>query len=146
MDGVARSFGKLFLLVVSPLLSAVVGTECQAGGSCRHQGLCPFVDCCTVCAWHRTWHGPYALATPLRGYCIPRMAAGCCCNGYAGQCRGAIGDCYVSEWPVAEECLEGCCPEALMLEPQGFERLGQIPNDAAFSVDVASPAANRPGR
>jgi hypothetical protein len=149
MDAFVRSFGKLFLLVVfSSLATALaIPASCLAGGSHRGHWVCwPFVDCCTVSAWHRTWHGPYALATPLSRYYIPRTTRGCDCYGCMGWCRDVVGESYPVDWEEEfEDCPTGCCTSAMTLEPRGMERLGQIPNELELSVGGANPSP-RTGR
>ena len=129
-----RAFGALTLRFVSGTLLAL--------GTAPSDSLA--FDSATLCAWHRTWHGPYALATPLRGYYVPRCAGRCDRDvysdrwGYAGN-----GTCM-----TCGEAIEGCNnPESAWAYPPqagvGFgparlERLGQIPND--LGIGVAQPA------
>jgi hypothetical protein len=72
-------------------------------------------DGTTRAAWSRTWHAPNAFLTPLCQYNIPRY-----CNSYEPSggvgCRMGNGEASVNG--------AGCA-----VEPAGFERLGQIPND-----------------
>ena len=151
MDAPVRIFRNPVLLLMSPILAAVLATpgQCLAGGSntCS-PWYCPFVDGCTHCAWHRTWHGPNVLATPLRGYYIPRKPA--CCGGSdcAVHCGELIGDLYLAPWEMEAEgeTAADCCPACMALEPSGMERLGQVPNDLELSAGVPGSSPNRAGR
>ena len=95
----------------------------------------------TVHAWHQTWHSPYALDTPLRGYFIPRLPGRCdrdaYADGYGCTDGNAAGCVHVSGahgfFPPAEPGLF----------PAQFERLGPIPNDRG--IGAALPAGS-PGR
>jgi hypothetical protein len=71
-------------------------------------------------AWSRTFHGPNALATPLRGYDIPRTTA--CCG--PTLVVAPPSPCGIDGQPV---CLPG-------FGPVGLERLGLIPNDMNFGA------------
>ena len=103
-------------------------------------------DSVTRAAWHRTWHAPNALETPLRQYFIPRQP---------GQCdRAAFAEGYeyvdshgVAQYPQGWDgylaaCESGAPPAACVgCLPVRSERLGQIPNDLEFdaAVGVSSP-------
>jgi hypothetical protein len=141
MDASIRVFRTASLLLMSPILAAVFATpgQCLAGGSTTcSTGYGPFADGCTYCAWHRTWHGPNVLATPLRGYYIPRKPV--CCGGSdcAVHCGELIGDLYLAPWEMEAEGepAADCCPPCMALEPGGMERLGQVPNDLELSARV----------
>jgi hypothetical protein len=125
----ARSFPLCMLM--SAILSLVLITAFATPGD-GHWGS---ASCCgcqqTWCAWSATWHGPYALDTPLRGYYIPRMP---------GRCDRGV------DFAAGESC---CCGESVLSNPAGqagqscgyppaagfafepvqLERLGQVPND-----------------
>jgi len=140
MDASIRVFRATGLLLMSPILAAVLATtgQCLAGGSAACSPGHGPADGCTYCAWHRTWHGPNVLATPLRGYYIPRKPA--CCGGSdcAVHCRELIGDLYLAPWEMLAEGepVADCCPACMALEPGGMERLGQLPNDLELSARV----------
>jgi hypothetical protein len=97
-----------------------------------------------IWAWKRTWHAPNALATPLRGYFIPRYPGRCDREAYAGGwscannlvCAGpgmAQADC-MSQTPRWDDVRRA----GIGFEPVQFERLGQIPND--FGLEGVPPA------
>jgi hypothetical protein len=92
-------------------------------------------DSATWCAWQRTWHGPYALATPLRQYYVPRYPGRCDRDDYAGR-WGYAGDgtCLTCDGTIEgrsdHESSWAYPPQAgLGFGPTKLERLGQIPND-----------------
>jgi hypothetical protein len=132
-----RCFMLLFIL--SMLITLVSST----GWAC---------DCATLGAWKRTWHGPNPLATPLRGYFVPRWPGRCDRDNYSNGRGYAVGTgCAAS---VVRENHVGHVaagwaypPEAGMgFEPVMFERLGQVPNDFALGgVEPAGPPS-RPER
>ena len=105
-------------------------------------------DSAMICAWQRTWHGPYAPATPLRGYFVPRMPGRCDREVYSTGCDCA-GDSLGSESAVRFNCPAPgpgwmYPPEAgIGFEPVQFQRLGQIPNDLGIG---AAPPAGAPRR
>jgi hypothetical protein len=144
MDAFSRSFRNTVSLLISPLLAAIVLAPGDSLAVCHP-------EYCTRCAWHRTWHGPNVLATPLSGYYIPRRPAMCDCYGCADGCGDAVGESYAL-WPTDYDCEPGadcsadCCSAALALEPSGMERLGQIPNDLELSAGVPDANSNRPSR
>jgi hypothetical protein len=150
MDASIRVFRNPVLLLMSPILAAIWATpgQCLAGGpttySPRHR---PFFDGSTLCAWHRTWHGPNVLATPLRGYYIPRKPA-CCGSDYAGHCGDLVGESCLTLWELEGECepAADCCPACMALEPAGMERLGQVPNDLELSAGAPGASPNQSGR
>ncbi len=157
MDALIRALRRIVFLSVSPVVAAVFVTPgtCLAGGPAHcHHGYWPFVDRSTICAWHRTWHGPNALATPLNGYFMPRPPAGCAYDGYAAGCGcgEVIGKSYVTMWP--EGCdgelvcygVPDCDSAALGLEPSGLERLGQVPNDLELAGGLAGERPSGPRR
>jgi hypothetical protein len=120
------------VLLVLGWFARPVAAECCSGGF----GWDPrywFYDGHTRCMWHRTWHGPNALATPLRQYYIPRTYAYCCCNGYGGPCCHEM--CELEAAPV-ETARVG-------FEPVQFERLGQIPNELDLAGQIPGAAAPR---
>ena len=81
---------------------------------------CDAGDSAMIRAWKRTFYGPNPLATPLRGYFVPRLPS-CGLGWQADDCG-----CQPTEW------LAG-------LESPEFERLGQIPND----LDVGAAPVGR---
>jgi hypothetical protein len=92
----------------------------------RHGQHGPVVfDGTTRAAWSRTWHAPNAFLTPLCGYNIPRY---CNCNGGAGISCGTGYDNVTA-------ARAGCA-----VEPAGFDRLGQIPNDLDLGPLPVGPA------
>ena len=97
-----------------------------------------------IWAWKRTWHAPNALATPLRGYFIPRFPGRCdraayadgwsCANNLGCADPGMVhtdGMSQTPRWDYAPRAGIG-------FEPVQFERLGQIPND--FGLEGVQPA------
>ena|SRR3990172_602241 len=151
MDAFTRFLRNRVLHWMSPLLATILATpgHCLAGGStdCA-PWYCPFVDGTTLCAWHRTWHGPNALTTPLTGYYIPRLPAYCGYNDCAGNCAEPVGESYVTLWELEgeREPAADCFPADLGLESSGLERLGQVPNDLELSAGVPGASPNRSGR
>lgn len=151
MDAFVRTLRSAVFLLMSPILAtalAMPGT-CLAG--CPHTGHAwyfPFVDCSTLCGWHRTWHGPNALATPLNGYFIPRPPACCGCGGFAGRCGcgEVVAEPYTMYWPADGEQAADCCSDALAVEPPVLERLGQVPNDFELNGGHLGSHTDRPGR
>jgi hypothetical protein len=110
-------------------------------------GNCGAYETSTFCAWKRTWHGPNALATPLRGYYVPRMSGRCDRGDYAGGwgCSGSE-DCDTGhvKSQVAPAAPRMYPPELCIgFEPVQFERLGQVPND--LELGSAAPVG-APGR
>ena len=105
-------------------------------------------DSATICAWKRTWHAQYALATPLRPYFVPRLPGRCDREVYAAGCDCAGGSLYAESaapfncpapgpgWMYRPEAGSG-------FEPVQFERLGQIPNDLASWHRAAGRAPQR---
>jgi len=98
-------------------------------------------DSATWSVWHATWHGPNALATPLRGYFIPRLPGRCDRPAYAEACGNPALD------SVSIENGNGLAPapfcETNNPLPVGaaclsvrFERLGEIPNDLDLGGSV----------
>jgi hypothetical protein len=108
-------------------------------------------DCCgTLYAWHRTWHGPNALDTPLRGYEIPRMPGRCDQAGYAnfggytGTCGCAVTSTLTTSGGYQAPCWGSCSPHVgIACDPTRFERLGQIPNDIELAVGAPASAPSR---
>ena len=70
--------------------------------------------------WRRTFHGPYALKTPLRGYLMPRRPNW---DGWGGQTAAC----------------DDSCQTAFGFESAGFERLGRIPNELDLSLRALPP-------
>ena len=130
------SVGLIVMLILSLFVAFVVlstpshgfwgGGGC--GGGCGYGGRCGCGCQETWCAWSETWHAPYTLETPLRGYYIPRRP-GCCSREFeAGGCGCGVANAGCS--PAGARY--GWCypPEAgVGFEPVQFERLGQVPND-----------------
>jgi hypothetical protein len=131
---------SLSLLTVTPQATQAGHGSCHSCRHCRGNHCC----CCgdrwwsiygsdrvfdgtTRAAWYQTWHGPNALATPLRPYYIPRDWKWC-----------DLEDCDASE-----NCPNGAAfpaAAAVGFEPMEFERLGRIPND--FALGGVAPAAD----
>ena len=119
---------------------------------CCCDRICQFrvVDGCTKCAWSRTWHGPNALATPLREYYVPRPPQ---CCWYSG-CAACYGNSNGATWdsPVDSNCqnrtvLAGTevSPEAAAgFSPSQFERLGKIRNELDIVGPIGGAAPGRP--
>jgi hypothetical protein len=123
---------SLSLLTITPQATQAGDGSCH---SCRHcrgnhwsiHGSHRVFDGTTRAAWYQTWHGPNALATPLRPYYIPRDWNWCVAEHYND----------------AENCEDGGiypAAAAAGFEPLEFERLGRIPND--FAVSNVAPAAD----
>jgi hypothetical protein len=111
MSRSSRPVKKWLTYVIALAAISLVGSaDCRAG------------DSATIHAWRRTFHGPNVLATPLRGYFIPRRPT-CLGAGMGFDYTAGAGPC---ESPQPQSWLE----------PAAFERLGQIPNE--FAVDSAS--------
>jgi hypothetical protein len=116
--------------------------------SCHWPHNWHLVDCYTRCAWHRTWHGPNALATPLTPYYIPRPPA-CCWSGgglfdRGGGCGYNVGAAYGMTNDIACEnpnlaITRDVSPEAAAVSsPVQSERLGKVPNE----LDLVGPAGS----
>ena len=89
------------------------------------ESACPAYPGETLHAWRRTWHGPNALETPLRGYYVPRLA---------GRCDRQFCSYFEASFP----------PQAAVgFEPLRFERLGQIPNDLDLGGDLPAAVPSR---
>lgn len=114
--------------------------------------VCQFrlVDGCTKCAWARTWHGPNALATPLREYYIPRPPQCCWYNG----CAGCYGNSNGPTWdvPADTNCQNRVALAGTEVSPEaaaGFwpaqsERLGRIHNELDIVGPIGGPVPGRP--
>jgi hypothetical protein len=102
----------------------------------------------TLAAWHRTWHGPNALETPLREYFIPRLPGHCDRAAYAETLEyvDSNGDVvpvhgkvdYPAPCPSANPVSVGTTCLTVR-----SERLGQIPNDLDSETTMA---VGTPGR
>jgi len=106
-------------------------------------------DGSTWCAWERTWHAPYALNMPLREYYIPRRPGRCGTALYADGAGYAMG-CGYSLPVVMPEPRLGLgtlatepAPASALCDPVRFERLGQIPNDLAISIEAPPRSPSR---
>jgi hypothetical protein len=103
-------------------------------------------DRATFAAWHRTWHAPNGLETPLRPYFIPRFPGRCDRAAYAEGygCEDLNGNAAYAQGRVgyAAPCETGnpLPPCAACLSVRS-ERLGQIPNDleAGAAATVGAP-------
>lgn len=135
-----RSIGNVRLIFVSlALIGALVAVTPQTGMA---------YDRATFAAWHRTWHAPNGLETPLRPYFIPRFPGRCDraaydkgygyvdLNGNATCAQGRVG--------YAAPCETGdplpACSACLSVRS---ERLGQIPNDLESGAAAVVGAAGR---
>jgi hypothetical protein len=109
--------------------------------------VCQFrlIDGCTKCAWSRTWHGPNALATPLREYYIPRPPQCCCYNG----CEPCMANPGGAGWempadtnyPSRMTLTSEVSPEAAAgFSPAQFERLGKVRNELDVLGAAGTPA------
>jgi hypothetical protein len=149
-----RAFRRILLAVLPLEFLMTAFSACLAwdGWSCCPH--CCTTDCCvcrwcdaicdyrviegsTHCAWRRTWYGPYAPATPLRQYYIPRPPECSNCNGYAGG--------YVlGNFPAPDRNVvvsPAVSPQAYEgFAPVQYERLGKIHNE----LDVAGPLSGPP--
>ena len=126
-----------------------VGRCCDRCRCCCDR-LCQFrlVDDCTKCAWSRTWHGPNALATPLRQYYVPRPPECCWYNG----CEASMANPAGVAWEMAGDTngpsritLAGTevSPEvAVVYSPAQSERLGRVPNELNVVGPTSGPAPN----
>ncbi len=113
--------------------------------------VCRFrlVDGCTKCAWSRTWHGPNALATPLRQYYTPRPPQCCWCDGCAG-CNGCVNG-AAFEVPCDRTCQSRLNVASIEVSPEaaaGFtpaqaERLGKVRNELDVVAPFGAPAPSR---
>jgi hypothetical protein len=128
---------------------------------CRHRparhvlmiGAERTLACCsdTFWAWHRTWHAPNPLATPLRGYFVPRMPGRCDREAYAGGWDYAGGSVCGAPGLANGGCtgqdVRGLYPPeaGLGLEPATLERLGHIPNDFDLGAPLPTGAPGRGG-
>ncbi len=138
------------LFIISCAATVLPPDDCLAGDPAAcHSRHRRFFDGTTLCEWRRTWHGPNGLDRPLSGYFMPRFPDYCDDPAYAG-CSEAIGEYFMAEdsssWDEVEPA-DGCCVLSGMgLEPIGFERLGQIPNDLALAGELPAGGPARPGR
>ena len=129
---------RLLPLLLVPLSALVAATP--------RTGLA--YDWATRAAWHRTWHAPDALNTPLRQYFIPRWPGRCDRAAYADGYEYVdsidhpahvqsgvyfMAPCQASAPPPA-------CTACLGVRS---ERLGQIPNDLDADTAVAGGAPGR---
>jgi hypothetical protein len=153
-----RAFRRI-LLAVAPILGLLLtaSSACQAWdcSSCSPSycskdccvcrwcdAACNFrvIDGATHCAWRRTWYGPYAPATPLRQYYIPRPPECSNCNGYAGgyvlgNFAASDRNVVVSSAISAEAC-EGFAPAQ-------YEKLGKIRNELDIAGPIGGPTTTR---
>lgn len=126
-----------------------------------------------ICAWKRTWHGPNALATPLRSYYMPRVPSYCCghsdgipgpviygsgyvayadgCDRGMDGCGYAISDSFAAPAGAYCQCQNGSVssaypPEAAVgFQPVQFERLGRIANELDIPAAPGTPARTQGG-
>jgi hypothetical protein len=108
------------------------------------------IDGCTKCAWSRTWNAPYALATPLRQYYIPRPPQ--CCF-YQHGCMPNTGNPGGADWeaPADTDCPNRKTLASTDVSPEasaGFwpaqsERLGKVRNELDVVGPIGAPAASR---
>jgi hypothetical protein len=85
------------------------------------------VDGHTRYMWSRTWHGPNALAKPLRQYYIPRTRGHYDSDGYIGD--GGCQDEGTAGIAVQYGGLPYPTAAVASFEPMQFERLGRVPNE-----------------
>jgi hypothetical protein len=113
--------------------------------------VCQFrlVDGCTKCAWSRTWHGPNALATPLREYYIPRPPQ-CCwhngcaaCKGYANGAAFEVPGDRICESRMNVARTEVSPEAAVGFSPAQTERLGKVRNELDVVAPFGGPATGR---
>ena len=130
-------------------------------------------DGSTICAWRRTWHGPNALATPLRSYYMPRVPSYCCghsdgipgpvvygsgciayangCNGCVDGCGCSVGESFAMPGGASCQCQNGPVssaypPEAAIgFQPTQFERLGRIANELDPPAAAGTPGRTQAG-
>ncbi len=126
-----------------------------------------------ICAWKRTWHGPNALATPLRSYYMPRVPSYCCghsdgipgpvvygsgciayangCNGCVDGCGCSVGESFAMPGGASCQCQNGPVssaypPEAAIgFQPTQFERLGRIANELDPPAAAGTPGRTQAG-
>jgi hypothetical protein len=146
--------------------SVSCSNDCSTGGSCCSNccicrccncccticdGVCNYrpIDGCTKCAWSRTWHGPNALATPLRQYYIPRPPQ--CCSCYDCDRRMANPDSPSWGMPGDTNCQNSTTVASCQVSPEamaGFspvqsERLGRVRNELDVVAPIGAPGASR---
>ena len=130
---------KVLMLLVVPLQGAFVAAPSP----------CLAWDGAMLCAWHRTWHAPSPLDTPLRDYYIPRTPGQCDREVYSdGSGCAEFGGCAMpacDRWQgVPHAAGYACGPHCgFGLESPQVERLGQIPNDVELSLGGAPAGAGR---
>lgn len=133
---------KVVLWLLMPLWAAVALVPAECPG-------CDLGMACTWRAWKRTWHGPNALATPLRPYSTPRTSAWCEYEGCAAHCGSHV---EIFSPPVrGDHC--GCSGQradgsphslyGLSVDDCRFERLGQVPNDMELSAGLPAATSAR---
>lgn len=150
-------FRKTLLAALATLgLFMAASSECQAWynwNSCLNWE-CPerykIVNCYTKCAWKRTWHGPNALATPLRQYYIPRPPACCWYSDGANTCGCAAEGCYDSFDYLKCQCQNDntARPEIVVdastgFSPPQFQRLGEVRNELDVAGAAVAPSARQ---
>jgi hypothetical protein len=123
--------------------------ECR-GGDGWYPGYCcdrvdEFFDGSTLCAWRRTWNGPTPLATPLRGYYVPRPPMCCGCygpgatTGYATCDQHYMPSCMNCDRNSGEPNAAAAPPAVVIVAgPTQFARLGRIANE----LDTLAPAGS----
>jgi hypothetical protein len=140
------------LMALTPACLADESVSCSSscsssdcGGSCCCccsicKAICNFrlVDDCTLCAWHRTWYGPNALATPIRMYYIPRPPECSECDGYK---YGLVLESVPAERVVMSSEVSPAAAAGFW--PAEYERLGHIRNE--LDVPGAAGSTNRAG-
>lgn len=150
---------RRILLAVLPTLGLLfaISWPCQAGECWSCCSNCCLPECCvcrwcdaicnyrvideaTHCAWRRTWYGPYAPATPLRQYYVPRPPECSNCNGYAGG--------YVlGSFPAPDRHVvvsAAVTPDAYEgFAPVQSERLGKIHSELDVAGSLTGPPTSR---
>jgi len=146
-----RIFFKSISLAISLAAICVSSPKADAYDGCGqgcngHDRFDEWFDGSTLCAWRRTWHAANPLATPLRGYYIPRPPKCCGCYGL-GETTG-YASCDQRMMPSCMNCghteeSAGTIypPDAsVALGPAKFARLGKVANELDALGPAASPA------
>ncbi|MEX0612019.1 MAG: hypothetical protein WD738_18190 [Pirellulales bacterium] len=150
----ATAFQKTLVFSLLALLSIAVAASPVDALTCgdtvesypRYGRLHQVFDGSTWYAWHRTWHGPNALETPLNGYYIPRVPGGCVSEDCGDDYGGVDAELDMMRCPTGCGCRRESCYPGMGLEPAGLERLGQIPNDLELSAGMPNAASGGPAR
>jgi hypothetical protein len=152
MDAPLRAM-KLSVCLIFTWVASVFAANCSASEPCccLHKYHAYF-DGSTLAAWSRTWHGPYALATPISSYYVPRTPACGCHSNFAACANGCTFVNADESVPVrASSNSNGYAPACALnggfpCAEGGFELLGRIPNDMAIASPLPVGAPTPPAR